>query len=54
MTKFSKYLTGFTPTKKKVREVKVYDCPREQIARDKNKERCKKYYHANKNKKYDN
>jgi len=43
MTKFSKYLTGFTPTKKKVREVKVYDCPREQAAREKDRERSRKY-----------
>ena len=64
MTKFSKYLIGFTGTKKKARTakvappkkgrtVKVYDCPREQAAREKNRERCLKYYHANKTKKDD-
>ena len=54
MTKFSKYLIGFTGTKKKAktakvappkkgRTVKVYDCPREQAAREKDRERSRKY-----------
>lgn len=66
MSKFSKYLLGFNATPKKPKEVKevkstptkkrtpkVYACPREAKAREKNRLRCLAYYHKNKQNKKD-